>query len=106
MGLVVARLSLFVSLALSVACGAAKPAEAPEAENEPAGAPPPASAAAEPPAAVESASSSSSVPTECFKKGPVCSPDPQFVKRLCNGKFPSIGLYLFSNPKWTRGYLT
>jgi hypothetical protein len=36
----------------------------------------------------------------------VCSPDPKFVKRLCNGKFPSIGLYLFSNPAWTRGYLT
>ena len=109
MGLVVARLSVCVSLALAVACGGGKPAEAPEAENK-AGDAPARSAAdadeAKPAAAAESAGSSSAVPTECFKKGSVCSPDPQFVKRLCNGKFPSIGLYLFSNPKWTRGYLT
>ena len=32
--------------------------------------------------------------------------DPAFVKRLCNGKCPSLGLHLFSNPAWTRGYLT
>lgn len=50
--------------------------------------------------------SGEALPTKCFKEGAVCSPDPKFVKRLCNGKFPSIGLYLFSNPAWTRGYLT
>ena len=46
------------------------------------------------------------VPTQCFKSGATCSPDPKFVKRLCNGKHPSVGLYLFSNSAWTRGYLT
>lgn len=105
---VVARLSLWVC-ALASACGGTKPAEAPEAENQPEDAPAPSGPAAEeatPPASADSAKSATGVPTECFKQGAMCSPDPQFVKRLCNGKFPSVGLYLFSNPKWTRGYLT
>jgi hypothetical protein len=93
---------------LMAACGGGKPAEAPVAEGAPADAPadaaaPAADAKAEPAA---EASSGEGVPTKCFKAGATCSPDPKFVKRLCNGKFPSIGLYLFSNPAWTRGYLT
>jgi hypothetical protein len=99
---------LLVSLVLT-ACGGQKPAEAPAAE----GAAPavaaesavPADGATREPAA-ESDGSAEGVPTKCFKSGAVCSPDPKFVKRLCNGKYPSIGLYLFSNPAWTRGYLT
>lgn len=109
MRLVAASLPLVWSLAFVAACGGSKPAEAPAAENKAEDAPPPSAADAEeakPAAASESAGSAGSVPTECFKKGSMCLPDPQFVKRLCNGKFPSIGLYLFSNPKWTRGYLT
>lgn len=91
-----------------LACGGGKPAEAPVAESAPADAPaaadaPTADAKAEPAA---EAGGGEGVPTKCFKSGAVCSPDPKFVKRLCNGKFPSIGLYLFSNPAWTRGYLT
>lgn len=94
---------------LLTACGGAPPAQAPNAENQ-----------AEAPAAKETApveeskteaapdagGGSASVPTKCFKSGAVCSPDPAFVKRLCNGKYPSVGLYLFANPAWTRGYLT
>lgn len=100
---------LFTCLAFLTACGGGKPAESPVAENKAADAP--AAETAEPsrdkaePAAAASAGSSA-VPTQCFKPGAVCSPDPAFVKRLCNGKFSSVGLYLFSNPKWTRGYLT
>ncbi len=96
---------------VGAACGGAKPAEAPAAEsNAPAAESTGAAAegegaAAERPAE-SAAASSAGVPTKCFKSGAVCSPDPQFVKRLCNGKFPSIGLFLFSNPAWTRGYLT
>jgi hypothetical protein len=102
-------LALGLSLVLTVACGGTKPAEAPASDVTPPSATPPGDDAAAEPAPNEGAASapaSSAVPTECAKSGPVCSPDPQFVKRLCNGKFPSIGLYLFSNPKWSRGYLT
>lgn len=106
---VVARLSLSLCLVLSFGCGAAQPAVAPAAENEPKAAPAaedgsPREADAAP--APREAGAEAGVPTECFKSGAVCSPDPKFVKRLCNGKSPSVGLYLFSNPKWTRGYLT
>jgi hypothetical protein len=109
MRLVAFRTCLLVCVAFAVACGGGKPPEAPEAENKPSGEDAPAAAptAADSAApAAESSGSAGGVPTECFKAGAVCSPDPKFVKRLCNGKFPSIGLYLFSNPKWTRGYLT
>jgi hypothetical protein len=97
---------------LSLACGgapAAEPATAatPEASAEPA---PAGAAAADAGKAEEGAPAASApsegVPTKCFKSGAVCSPDPAFVKRLCNGKYPSVGLYLFSNSAWTRGYLT
>jgi len=100
---------LGVSLALVTACGGTKPAEAPASPSsaEPAGEPAPAAEDKTAPAAESGTSAASGgVPTTCFKPGAVCSPDPQFVKRLCNGKYPSVGLYLFSNPKWTRGYLT
>ena len=98
-----------LSLSLGAACGGSKPAAAPAAESKPAADAPAADAPAaenksEPAAAA--GASSAGVPTKCFKSGAVCSPEPGFVKRLCNGKYPSIGLYLFSNPAWTRGYLT
>lgn len=96
------------SLLSVAACGGTKPApaNAPESQaTEP-------SATTEDAAPVESAapaaesSADEHVPTQCFKPGAVCTPDPKFVKRLCNGRYPSVGLYLFSNPAWTRGYLT
>jgi hypothetical protein len=100
------RLLAFVGVV--AACGGSKPAEAPVAESsapaEAAAEAEPAAGAAEPSA--DAGGSAEGVPTKCFKSGAVCSPDPKFVKRLCNGKFPSLGLYLFSNPAWTRGYLT
>jgi hypothetical protein len=101
-------LGFFALSVLSAACGGGKPARAPEAENKPAesstDAPAPAADAKTEPAA--EAGGGEGVPTKCFKSGATCSPDPKFVKRLCNGKYPSLGLYLFSNPAWTRGYLT
>lgn len=109
MRLTTGRLLLSLSIALAAACGGAKPAQSPAAEAEPQAASPAAAApVAEAPATPASGGGAApgSVPTQCFKSGAVCSPDPQFVKRLCNGKYPSLGLYLFSNPKWTRGYLT
>jgi hypothetical protein len=105
----VASAKLWSSLLLVSACGGTQPAASSAAENEPAVATtspgaPAADEKAEPTA--EAGGAQAGVPTNCFKSGAVCSPDPKFVKRLCNGKFPSLGLYLFSNPKWTRGYLT
>jgi hypothetical protein len=102
-------LGFFTFGVLSAACGVGKPAEAPVAESKPAessaDAAAPADAKAEP-AAEAGGGGGEGVPTKCFKSGATCSPDPKFVKRLCNGKYPSLGLYLFSNPAWTRGYLT
>lgn len=105
----IARRLLGYSFLLSQlsACGGAKPASAPAAEADPSkpSASEPESAGA--PSAEPAASAGDQhVPTKCFKSGSLCLPDPQFVKRLCNGRFPSVGLYLFSNPSWTRGYLT
>jgi hypothetical protein len=97
------------SLVFVAACGGAKPAVAPSAENKAEATPDADAAPATDGKRAESADSGGSaegVPTKCFKSGAVCSPDPKFVKRLCNGKSPSVGLYLFSNPAWTRGYLT
>ena len=109
MRFVVGSFGLLTSLALGAACGGSKPAQAPTAETK-------ADSAATPdaaPAAADKAepgadvsASGDGVPTKCFKSGATCSPDPKFVKRLCNGKYPSLGLFLFSNPAWTRGYLT
>jgi hypothetical protein len=101
--------ALSTMVALLSGCGGAPPpaapaAETPAASSAPAAAAPAADAQAEP--AAGSGGGAGSVPTKCFKSGATCSPDPQFVKRLCNGKYPSLGLYLFSNPAWTRGYLT
>lgn len=101
-------LAFFGACAFLAACGGGKPAEAPAAESKPVDAAdasaPEASAKAEP--ADDASGGGETVPTKCFKSGAICSPDPKFVKRLCNGKFPSLGLYLFANPAWTRGYLT
>jgi hypothetical protein len=90
------------------ACGGAEPPRAPVAETKPESAPAadPAPAADSKAEAAQEVAGAEAVPTKCFKAGATCSPDPKFVKRLCNGKYPSLGLYLFSNPAWTRGYLT
>ena len=99
--------------ALSSACGgSAKPAES--AADEAAASDDSGKASGDEAAAegAESEAAASSgpieVPTECFKKvSGVCVPEPKFVKRLCNGRYPSMALYLFGNSsKWTRAYLT
>jgi hypothetical protein len=101
------RFGLILSLAQLVACGGGKPAQAPPAADEPAAGSQPAPGAEDKPEpAAASSGGDQHVPTKCFKSGALCLPDPQFVKRLCNGRFPAVGLYLFANPSWTRGYLT
>lgn len=110
MRFVSASLALLLGVTLA-GCGGSKPGEpasADSASSAPAADEAPAAEADEgaEKAAGNAEAGGEGVPTKCFKQGAVCSPDPKFVKRLCNGKFPSIGLYLFSNPAWTRGYLT
>lgn len=98
-----------LSAVLGSACGgASKPAES--ADTAAAEAETPAAAdesTGDEPAGQGAASAAVELPTECFKSGDVCVPHPKFVKRLCNGRYPSMALYLFGNDsKWTRAYLT
>lgn len=96
----------FVLALAACSCGGAQlPAQtAAEGSDQPASEAPSAEAPADAEEPVES--SGVAVPTECFKGKDPCVPDPKFVKKLCNGRYPGIALYLFSNPKFTRGYLT
>jgi hypothetical protein len=42
----------------------------------------------------------------CASNDGLCVPDPEFVKRLCNGSFPDVALVLFSkDAPFTRVYL-
>src|SRR5688500_9877924 len=99
--------------ALSSACGgSAKPAESVAdeavASDDSGKASGDEAAAEDAEATTASGSGPIEVPSECFKKvSGVCVPEPKFVKRLCNGRYPSMALYLFGNSsKWTRAYLT
>lgn len=98
---------------LSSACGGSnQPAESAAdetaAESRESGAAGGGEAEAEGEASEAAASGPVEVPSDCFKKvSGVCVPEPKFVKRLCNGRYPSMALYLFGNSsKWTRAYLT
>ncbi len=98
---------LFVSSCLVSACGGAKPAADSPAEPHDTKEEAP-SAAEEPAAAAPEQESSVGIPTTCHDgKGAVCTPDPKFVRKLCNGVYPSVALYMFrGSTPWTRGYLT
>ncbi len=98
---------------LSSACGGSnQPAESAAdetaAESRDSGSAGDGEAEAEGEASEAAASGPVEVPSDCFKKvSGVCVPEPKFVKRLCNGRYPSMALYLFGNgSKWTRAYLT
>jgi len=100
------RLCYFLGFVLA-ACGgapvpqAAAPAGSAAPKEVPERAAPAAAHKAEPAAEVLA------VPTKCTKSGHLCVPDPSFSKRMCNGSFPSLSLYLFGNGfGFTRGYLT
>jgi hypothetical protein len=105
---------LFVlSLALAACSGGTAPAETAASESPagdgeaPAGDGEPASGSGDGAASTGAADSkSAAVPTQCAKSGSVCSPPVSFVKRLCNGNYPSIAVYMFGNKVWTKGYLT
>jgi hypothetical protein len=53
------------------------------------------------------ATAAGTIPTECAKPGKLCLPAAEFTKRLCEGSYPSIALYLFGNGlPFRHGYLT
>ena len=105
--------SMFRTVLVSVVlCGGAlgcggdkKEAEAPEAPSESADAAP--KSESEAPAESEGAAADAgSVPKECVKGVEPCVPARAFVKKLCNGNYPAVSLYLFANGSpWGRGYL-
>lgn len=87
--------------------GEKKEAEAPEAPSESADAAKEASPDAE---ASEdgggAAADAGEIPKECVKGIEPCVPSRAFVKKLCNGNYPAVSLYLFANGSpWGRGYL-
>jgi hypothetical protein len=105
-------LLLPAALTLLAACGGQK-ARGPVAET----APVEGSAAKKPDAPAEESAEkaepaeepkASELPKQCAKKDDkLCLPPRDFVKRLCEGNFPSVALALFKKETpWTRGYLT
>ena len=101
-----ARLAL-TSGALA-ACGNAPAPASPTAAPsvEPLAAPAPSVAAASAPSAVPSEAPPAAVatlPATCAPSATPCVPDPGFVKRLCDGSFPDVGLALFAKgTPWKR----
>jgi hypothetical protein len=101
-------LSIGILPLLLAACGgSSKPAEAPASEAPPSASPADeASPAADSKASESAEASSGGVPKDCFKSSGLCLPDPKFIKKLCNNRFPAMALYLFGNgSKWPRAYL-
>jgi hypothetical protein len=86
-----------------VLCGGAlgcggdkKEAEAPEAPSESADAAPKSESDA-PAESEDAAADAGGVPKECVKGIEPCVPARAFVKKLCNGNYPAVSLYLFAN---------
>ncbi len=93
-------------------CGAAKPAaDAPPAPDHPSAE----TSASSPSVAAEEAASDSgpgadgkwTIPSACHKTGEVCTPDPRWVKKLCQDVYPAVALYLFQEKSpFTHAYLS
>lgn len=90
--------------ALGCGGGEQKEAAAPEAPSEATGG---SKAEAEAQAESEGAiADTGGVPKECVQGVEPCVPARAFVKKLCNGNYPAVSLYLFANGSpWGRGYL-
>src|SRR6476659_8381530 len=98
-----------VLFAFAVAgCGGSKvPAESPGGEAKASDAPSEsASSSDEAKSSARDDGGSTAIPKDCHKPSGLCLPDPKFVKKLCNNRYPSLAPYLFGNgSKWARGYL-
>lgn len=97
-----------VAAALGVACGHAS---APAAPTTPApehaeAIPPSATGAPSSAAPPGAATATAAIPTTCTGKDGACTPDPAFVKRLCNAWYPDVALVLMNKETpFTRMYL-
>lgn len=55
----------------------------------------------------EPASGPWDIPSKCHEGSSPCTPNPNWVKKLCMDVYPSVALYLFSNKSpFTHGYLS
>lgn len=101
-------ITLLVGLS-SLSCGGsgAKPeAEAPK-DGTSANVASPASAEATSTELSSDASGKLAIPKSCYKEGSVCTPDPRWVKKLCQDVYPAVALYLFaSSSPFTHAYLS
>lgn len=101
------RPTYLVLAALVLGCGNSTPSPKEPADGAETAAPDstsaPAAATAEPAAAEEAIT----LPTACANPGEkVCVLPEAFVKKLCNGFYPDLALYMFSpNSPWTRAYV-
>lgn len=102
-------LSAIVPIAFLAACGGGKQ----DAES-PSGPPADSTSTSETePQDVESsgddgpASGPWDIPGECHNSGDPCTPNPKWVKKLCEDVYPAVALYLFSKSSpFTHGYLS
>lgn len=47
------------------------------------------------------------IPSSCHKTGDICTPDPRWVKQLCQDVYPAVALYLFQEKSpFTHAYLS
>jgi len=92
-------------------CGGAKPAaETPTPSEETSEAASPSAAPEATEAAPESgpgADGKWTIPNSCYKTGEVCTPDPRWVKKLCQDVYPAVALHLFQEKSpFTHAYLS
>jgi hypothetical protein len=107
--------AVLLALAL-VACGGGekKPAEdaSDAAESEPSSAEDDGPGAAEPDEKSDGGGSAAAeepgVPQKCAsQEDDMCLPSKSFVKKMCNGDYPTVAMMLFADgTPWKRGYLT
>ena len=109
-------LTSLVGLTCVLGCGGAKPsAETATAAQEPASSSQPEVA----PSSVEATEESGpgadgpgadgkwSIPSTCYKEGDICTPNPRWVKQLCQDVYPAVALYLFqAKSPFTHAYLS
>lgn len=103
--------SSFVALSYSLflmACGGSNStAETPDSSSEESVAAASSTEGEQDESESEESSGPTTIPTTCYESGSLCTPDPQWVKKLCADVYPAVALHLFqkSSP-FTHGYIS